>query len=74
MKYASFLAADGSPTWGIVADGNAHDLGPTGLDLAPDLKAAVASGLFGTVGEQFRLAPARRESDVEFLPAILEPA
>jgi 2-keto-4-pentenoate hydratase/2-oxohepta-3-ene-1,7-dioic acid hydratase in catechol pathway len=73
MNYASFLAADGSQTWGIVADGTAYDLGPTGANLAASLRAAIEGGTFGTVGDEFRSAPSRPESDIEFLPAIPDP-
>ncbi|MFD1213635.1 fumarylacetoacetate hydrolase family protein [Arthrobacter sp. GCM10027362] len=74
MNYASFVALDGSPTWGIVADGTAYDLGPSGANLAPSLRAAVEQGIFGTVaGEQYRTAPARAEEEIEYLPAITDP-
>jgi 2-keto-4-pentenoate hydratase/2-oxohepta-3-ene-1,7-dioic acid hydratase in catechol pathway len=73
MNYASFVAADGSPTWGIIEDGRAYDLGPTGANLAPSLRAAVERGIFGTVGTEFRSALARPESEIEFLPAIMDP-
>lgn len=73
MNYASYVAADGSPTWGIVSDGTAYDLGPTGLNLAPTLRAAVENGIFGTVGTEFRDAPALPEADIEFLPSITNP-
>lgn len=73
MKYASFLAADGSPAWGVIADERAYDLGPTGANLAPTLRAAVEQGVFGTVGDSFRTAPARAEAEIEFLPAITDP-
>lgn len=73
MNYASFIAADGSHTWGIVSEGTAYDLGPSGLNLAPSLGDAVASGIFGTVGEEFRNAPARPEAEIEFLPSITNP-
>lgn len=73
MNYASFVSADGSPTWGIIADGRAYDLGPTGASLAPTLRAAVERGIFGTVGEEFRSAPSRAEADIEFLPAVTDP-
>lgn len=74
MKYASFRAADGTPTWGVIDAVTAHDLGPTGLGLATDLKAAVANGVFGNVGDQYRLAPGRPEAEIEFLPVIPDPA
>lgn len=73
MNYASFVSADGSPTWGIIADGRAYDLGPTGASLAATLRAAVERGIFGTVGEEFRSAPSRAEADIEFLPAVTDP-
>jgi 2-keto-4-pentenoate hydratase/2-oxohepta-3-ene-1,7-dioic acid hydratase in catechol pathway len=73
MNYASFVATDGSPTWGIIEDGQAYDLGPSGANLARTLRAAVEQGIFGTVGEEFRSAPARAEADIEFLPAVTDP-
>ena len=73
MNYASYVAADGSHTWGIVDEGTAYDLGPSGLNLAPSLGAAVERGIFGTVGEEFRNAPARPEAEIEFLPSITHP-
>ena len=73
MNYASFVSADGSPTWGIIADGQAYDLGPSGANLARTLRAAVEQGIFGTVGEEFRGAPSRAEADIEFLPAVTDP-
>ena len=73
MKYASFRALDGTPTWGVIDAGTAHDLGPTGLGLADDLKAAVANGLFGTLGQQYQRAPGRPEATIEFLPVIPDP-
>ncbi|MDR7085089.1 2-keto-4-pentenoate hydratase/2-oxohepta-3-ene-1,7-dioic acid hydratase in catechol pathway [Arthrobacter ginsengisoli] len=73
MNYASFTAADGSPTWGVIIDAQAYDLGPTGLNLAPTLRAAVEQGIFGALGEEFRTAPVRPEADIEFLPAITDP-
>jgi len=74
MNYASFVAADGSPTWGIIEAGTAYDLGPTGANLAPSLRAAVEQGLFGTVTEeQYRAAPAHAEAEIKFLPAITNP-
>ena len=73
MNYASFVSPDGSPTWGIIADGRAYDLGPSGANLARTLRAAVEQGIFGTVGEEFRSAPCREEAEIEFLPAITDP-
>ncbi len=73
MQYASFLAPDSSPTWGIIEDNFAYDLGPTGAGLALTLKAAIADGIFGTVGPGFRSAPARPESRIDYLPAVTDP-
>ncbi|MFB9858749.1 fumarylacetoacetate hydrolase family protein [Paenarthrobacter aurescens] len=73
MNYASFTAADGSSTWGVIVDARAYDLGPTGLNLAATLRAAIEQGIFGSLGEEFRTAPARPEADIEFLPAITNP-
>lgn len=72
MNYASF-AVDGAATWGIIEEGSAYDMGPTGANLAPSLRAAIEQGIFGTVGGEFRNAPARSEEEIEFLPAITEP-
>ena len=74
MKYASFLSADRTPTWGVVVDETVFDLGPSGLGLAPDLRTAIADGLFGSVDEQHRGAPARPVGEVELLPVIPDPA
>ncbi|PTT65301.1 fumarylacetoacetate hydrolase family protein [Arthrobacter sp. HMWF013] len=73
MNYASFLSPTGSPTWGVVIEGQALDLGPTGLNLALTLRAAVEQGIFGDLPEAFRTAPAYAETDIEFLPAITDP-
>jgi 2-keto-4-pentenoate hydratase/2-oxohepta-3-ene-1,7-dioic acid hydratase in catechol pathway len=73
MHYSSFIAADGSPTWGVIVDAQAYDLGPTGLSLAADLREAVIRGIFGSVGDQYLGAPSRPEADLEFLPAITNP-
>ena len=45
MRFASFIAATGQPTWGAEQDGQLHDLGPTGARLASTLKEAIAAGL-----------------------------
>jgi 2-keto-4-pentenoate hydratase/2-oxohepta-3-ene-1,7-dioic acid hydratase in catechol pathway len=73
MNYASFVAVDGTPTWGIIADGRAYDLGPSGANVARTLRAAIEQGVFGTVGEEFRSSPSRAEADIEFLPAVTDP-
>lgn len=73
MNYASFAATDGSPTWGIITEGTAYDLGPTGLGLADGLREAVVQGIFGTVGEQYLNAPSRPEAEIDFLPSLTDP-
>jgi 2-keto-4-pentenoate hydratase/2-oxohepta-3-ene-1,7-dioic acid hydratase in catechol pathway len=73
MNYASFTARDGSPTWGVVESGTVYDLGPSGADLAPSMRAAVELGVFGAAGERFRDAPAQAREHVEFLPPIPDP-
>ena len=73
MFYASFLAANGAPTWGILENGTAYDLGPTGLNLAADMTDAIVKGVFGKVGDEFRTAPARPESEISFEPVIGNP-
>ncbi|KAB8183672.1 fumarylacetoacetate hydrolase family protein [Microbispora catharanthi] len=74
MYHASFAAPDGSPTWGVIVEGAAYDLGPSGLGLATDLRDAVGSGVFGQVGDRYLNAPARPEAEIEFLPAITNPS
>lgn len=73
MKYASFVAADGSPTWGVVAGSHAYDLGASGLGLAPSLKDAIVRGILDGVGDRYRQAPSQPEADLEFLPVITDP-
>ncbi|WP_207946790.1 fumarylacetoacetate hydrolase family protein [Actinomadura sp. 7K507] len=73
MYHASFTAPDGSPTWGVVVDGTAYDLGPSGLGLAAGLRDAVVSGVFGQVGDRYLDAPSRPEAESGFLPAITDP-
>lgn len=73
MYYSSFIAADGSRTWGVIVDAQAYDLGPTGLNLAADLREAVIRGIFGSIGDQYLAAPSRPESELEFLPVITNP-
>ncbi|CAN5392857.1 fumarylacetoacetate hydrolase family protein [soil metagenome] len=73
MKYASFIHHD-SPTWGVADAGHLYDLGPSGLALAPTLKAAVESGVFGNLGVPWKDATSVAESEIAFLPAITDPA
>ncbi|WP_460774663.1 fumarylacetoacetate hydrolase family protein [Microbacterium sp. GXF7504] len=48
MRYASYRAANGQPTWGLEQDGVLHDLGPSGLGVAPTLREAVVAGALET--------------------------
>lgn len=73
MKYASYLATNGTATWGIVADGIVYDLGPTGLKLAPTLRAAIARGTFGAAEDVYTQAPSCPEAELSFLPVIPDP-
>lgn len=72
MHYASFLGADGSATWGLVIDETTYDLGPSGLNLAPTLRASIEAGIFGT-DIAVAGAPARPEAEVTFLPSLANP-
>jgi 2-keto-4-pentenoate hydratase/2-oxohepta-3-ene-1,7-dioic acid hydratase in catechol pathway len=73
MNYASFSTQNGPPTWGIISDGTVYDLGPTGLNLAPTLRAAIEQGIFGAVGDRYNQAPSCPEVEISFLPAIPDP-
>lgn len=73
MNFLSFRN-NGTDTWGVSVDGTVHDLGPTGSDLAPGIKEAIISGVFGNISaEQLAAAPTLPEQDVEFLPAVPDP-
>jgi 2-keto-4-pentenoate hydratase/2-oxohepta-3-ene-1,7-dioic acid hydratase in catechol pathway len=73
MRYASYSTGDGRATWGVEKDGMLYDLGPTGSDLAPSLKAAVIGGLFGAENPDLTAAPAVPVAEASFLPAIIDP-
>ncbi|NVM98106.1 fumarylacetoacetate hydrolase family protein [Arthrobacter sp. SDTb3-6] len=72
MQYASFLAIDGTETWGLIIDETAYDLGPTGLNLARTMRESIEKGVFGT-DIDVTGAPARPETEVTFLPAVTNP-
>ena len=72
MQYASFLATDGSETWGLVIDETTYDLGPTGLNLAATIRESIEKGIFGT-DIDVTGAPARPESEITFLPSLTNP-
>ncbi|MEZ2391886.1 fumarylacetoacetate hydrolase family protein [bacterium RCC_150] len=73
MNYASFVSADCTPTWGIIAEGRAYDLGPSGANVALTLRDAIEQGIFGTIDEDFRTSPSYAETDIQFLPAVTDP-
>ena len=74
MNYVSFSDPAGSATWGVADHGTVHDLGPSGMDLAPSLHAAVAAGLFGRLtSADLEGAPAHAEEDITYLPCLTEP-
>src|SRR5690554_1859192 len=73
MKYASYSTVDSGATWGVEADGVLYDLGPSGLNLAPTLKAAVINGVFGDENIDVTKAPSTRLDDATFLPVVVDP-
>lgn len=73
MRYMSYVLNDGAPTWGVLVDGLVHDLGPTGLALAPTLKAAIADGVVPVADGAWAGAPTASEDDITFLPVIGDP-
>lgn len=73
MKYLSFTTT-GRRTWGVAVDGTVYDLGPTGANLAPSLRDAIATGVFGKVTPaSASAAPAVPEAEIAYLPAVVEP-
>ncbi|WP_256839168.1 fumarylacetoacetate hydrolase family protein [Ornithinimicrobium faecis] len=70
MKFASY-ALEGRTSWGAVRQGVLHDLGPTGVNTAPSLKAAIADGLLNEV--PLDGAPTVSLEDVTLLPPIPDP-
>jgi 2-keto-4-pentenoate hydratase/2-oxohepta-3-ene-1,7-dioic acid hydratase in catechol pathway len=74
MRYASYITPHGLATWGVEEKGILYDLGPSGLALAPSLKAAIENGVFGSDLGDFGVAPNQPSSAVRFLPPISDPA
>lgn len=72
MNFSSFKI-NGADTWGVIQDGTAFDLGPSGLNLAVDLKDAITNGVLTEATEKFSDAPSALETDLEFLPTITNP-
>lgn len=73
MKYLSYVRVYQEPTWGVLADGVVHDLGPTGLGLAPSLRRAIGDGIIPLATDAWRGAPAASEEDIDYLPVITDP-
>ncbi|MCU1482259.1 MAG: hydrolase family protein [Subtercola sp.] len=72
MRYASYLSAAATPTWGVEVDGVLYDLGASGKNLAPTLKDAIINGAFGATVDTTD-APATPAADASFLPTITNP-
>ncbi|HJX76736.1 fumarylacetoacetate hydrolase family protein [Glutamicibacter sp.] len=72
MKYVSFLAADGTETWGVAIDGTVHDLGPTGKNLAANVRELIEKGAFGTELD-LSGAPTTDEAEITHLPSLTNP-
>jgi len=72
MRFASYTTAGGSDTWGAEIDGSLFDLGPSGTNLAPSLKAAVQAGLTAQTLDTAN-APNSPIAEVHFLPVIVDP-
>lgn len=74
MRFASYLTTDGTPTWGVLHGTDLLDLGPTGADIAPSLREAIASQLLPTELPSPDSVPAVPADSVELLPVIPDPA
>lgn len=72
MRYASYVAANGAPTWGVEVDGTLYDLGPTGANVAASLQVAIVENLLNE-DVDFRGQPAQAVSDTQFLTLIDQP-
>jgi 2-keto-4-pentenoate hydratase/2-oxohepta-3-ene-1,7-dioic acid hydratase in catechol pathway len=72
VRFASYLTAEGADTWGVEIEGRLYDLGPSGKQLAPSLKAAVIDGVFGSEIDVTG-APSAPVDSVTFLPTIKDP-
>jgi len=72
MRFASYLGPGGVPTWGLEQDGLLHDLGPSGIGLAADLREAIANGVLVEPLPDIRAAGIPIDQ-VSFLPVIPNP-
>lgn len=73
MYYTSFARPDGISTWGVEVDGTAYDLGPSGANLATDMTAAIADGVFGSIRDEYQAAPGFAVAEISYLPPITNP-
>lgn len=72
MRFASYVTTTGHATWGAESEGQLHDLGPTGLGVAPTLHDAIASGSIETV-TSLDGAPVQPVESTRFLPVVSAP-
>jgi 2-keto-4-pentenoate hydratase/2-oxohepta-3-ene-1,7-dioic acid hydratase in catechol pathway len=73
MRLASWVAGSHA-TWGAVRQTHLADLGPTGANLAPTLREAIARGVLAELDEDvLGSAPPVAFEDVTWLPVIPEP-
>ncbi|NLT26115.1 MAG: fumarylacetoacetate hydrolase family protein [Microbacteriaceae bacterium] len=69
MRYASYITADGRDTWGVERDGALHDLGPSGLAVAPTLRDAIIEGKLDPA-PAVDGAPEQPVEGTRFLPVV----
>lgn len=72
MRYASYLNQEGQPTWGLEANGELLDLGPSGASLSPSLQSAIEEGLLSAPLEGDK-APVQPVEGTTFLPVLSAP-
>src|ERR1700678_1359037 len=72
MKLATFQA-DGSTSWGVIADDVAIDTGAVLGARFADLRAVIAADAFAAVSDAMATAPRHAEADLAWLPVIPEP-
>jgi 2-keto-4-pentenoate hydratase/2-oxohepta-3-ene-1,7-dioic acid hydratase in catechol pathway len=72
MKFATFSVA-GTVTWGVIEDGMAVDLGAMLRGRFADLKACIAAGALGELGDHASRAERHRLADITWLPVIPNP-
>lgn len=73
MKYLSYARLPQEPTWGVLVDDTVHDVGPTGLGLAPSLREAIAQGVLPVADGAWEGAPTSAEDEITFLPVVADP-